>query len=153
MDYWRKVFTTRFNVLKNEQGLTQEKLAEKIGVTQGTVGHWLRGERTPGSMEVFRKIESALTLAPGQLTQPEPSNNELPVLATENETPYSPTLDADAVEKATAFLIEQIGVDGIEKQGAAWTAKTIIFLYDLFSDPESARLKEATIIRMIGKIE
>lgn len=30
-----------------ELGLTQEKLAERLGVTQGGVGHWIRGRNNP----------------------------------------------------------------------------------------------------------
>lgn len=31
-----------------ESGVTQEKLAEKLGKTQGAIGHWLNGRREPG---------------------------------------------------------------------------------------------------------
>ena len=30
-----------------ELGITQEKLAEELGMTQGGIGHWLRGSRHP----------------------------------------------------------------------------------------------------------
>lgn len=33
-------------------GITQEKLAEELGVTQGGIGHWLRGARNPSLAEI-----------------------------------------------------------------------------------------------------
>lgn len=38
-----------------ELDITQEKLAERIGVTQGAVGHWLRRERQP-KLETMNRI-------------------------------------------------------------------------------------------------
>ncbi|PWB32408.1 Cro/Cl family transcriptional regulator [Pseudomonas sp. SDI] len=43
MDKWITLVKSRMRELK----LTQEKLAERMGVTQGAVGHWLRKEREP----------------------------------------------------------------------------------------------------------
>lgn len=44
-----------------ERGITQEKLAEHIGVSQGGVAHWLSGRREP-SLEVISKVLNYLGL-------------------------------------------------------------------------------------------
>ncbi len=43
MENWI-AFLTRY---KDEHHLNQDKLAERLGMTQGGVGHWLRGTRRP----------------------------------------------------------------------------------------------------------
>lgn len=43
MKKWNELAKARMR----ELGLTQEKLAERLGVTQGGVGHWIRGRSTP----------------------------------------------------------------------------------------------------------
>ncbi|WP_148292394.1 LexA family protein, partial [Escherichia coli] len=35
-----------------ELGITQEKLAEELGMTQGGIGHWLRGSRHPSLSDI-----------------------------------------------------------------------------------------------------
>ncbi len=46
-----------------ELKITQEKLGERIGVTQGAVGHWLRNERRP-KLETMNQILVVLGLPP-----------------------------------------------------------------------------------------
>ena len=60
MEEWRSRFRQRFSELKTKQGLTQEKLGDCMGVTQGTIGHWLRGRRTPETLEQFRSLARCL---------------------------------------------------------------------------------------------
>lgn len=43
MKKWNELAKARMR----ELGLTQEKLAERLGVTQGGVGHWIRGRNNP----------------------------------------------------------------------------------------------------------
>ncbi|NER62546.1 helix-turn-helix domain-containing protein [Pseudomonas sp. MAFF212428] len=43
MKKWNELARARMR----ELGLTQEKLAERLGVTQGGVGHWIRGRNNP----------------------------------------------------------------------------------------------------------
>lgn len=43
MENWI-AFLTRY---KDEHGLSQDDVAERLGMTQGGVGHWLRGTRRP----------------------------------------------------------------------------------------------------------
>lgn len=46
--HWNELAKTRLNTL----GMTQAQLAEKMGVTQGAMGHWLNGRRSPSLAEV-----------------------------------------------------------------------------------------------------
>lgn len=46
--------------------LTQQAAAQRLGVTQGTVGHWLTGRRRPG-LEHLDHLASVLGVAPSQL--------------------------------------------------------------------------------------
>lgn len=48
---WHELARSRMK----ELGVTQEKLAEELGMTQGGIGHWLRGSRHP-SIEEIAKI-------------------------------------------------------------------------------------------------
>lgn len=54
---WRQLAKTRMKQL----GLTQERLAETLGKTQGAIGHWLNGRREPG-IEDIAAIMKALDL-------------------------------------------------------------------------------------------
>ncbi|HBO7420462.1 XRE family transcriptional regulator [Pseudomonas aeruginosa] len=45
------------------QGITQEQLAERIGKTQGAVGHWLNERREPGLADINQML-SVLGLPP-----------------------------------------------------------------------------------------
>lgn len=55
MDKWIALVKQKLR----ELGLSQEQLAERIGVTQGGVGHWLRGTRTP-KVDMMNKALVAL---------------------------------------------------------------------------------------------
>ncbi|MFQ6572073.1 S24 family peptidase [Pseudomonas sp. UM16] len=65
MDNWTELVKARMRELK----VTQEHLAERIGVTQGAVGHWLRGEREP-KLRVLNQILVELGFAPLQIVYP-----------------------------------------------------------------------------------
>lgn len=64
---WRKRLVERFSHLKRTEGITQEWLAERVGVTQGTIGHWLNGRRSPDSLEDYEKLASAIGMHPAEL--------------------------------------------------------------------------------------
>lgn len=51
---------------RTQQGLSQAKLAEKLGVSQTAIFYWESGSREP-DIETIGKIENALTIPPGQL--------------------------------------------------------------------------------------
>lgn len=65
MDKWTDLVKARMRELK----VTQENLAERIGVTQGAVGHWLREEREP-KLRVLNQILVEVGLPPLQMVFP-----------------------------------------------------------------------------------
>lgn len=50
-----------------ELGVTQERLAEQLGVTQGAVAHWLGGRREP-DLDTIGRVLRALDLPPLSVT-------------------------------------------------------------------------------------
>lgn len=64
---WRARFRNRFEQLKRESGLTQDQLATAVGVSQGTIAHWLNGRRTPDTLEQYEKLAAALGWHPAHL--------------------------------------------------------------------------------------
>lgn len=57
----RKKFGKRVQKLRKERGLTQEKLAELIGVDRSYMGFIERGERNP-TLDKISKITKALNV-------------------------------------------------------------------------------------------
>lgn len=57
MKKWNELARDRMK----ETGVTQEKLAERLGVSQGGIGHWLSGRREP-SLERINDVLSELGL-------------------------------------------------------------------------------------------
>lgn len=53
-----------------QQGITQDQLAERIGKTQGAVGHWLNGRREPGLADINQML-SVLGLPPLGIQMPQ----------------------------------------------------------------------------------
>lgn len=51
------------------QGISQELMAERLGVTQGAVGHWLNGKREP-KLETINRMLELLSLPPLTMTAP-----------------------------------------------------------------------------------
>ena len=64
MKPWVMRFKKRFDYLKAEEGLTQDSLAEAVGVTQPAVSHWLHGRRDPDTLEQCQKLADHLGVAP-----------------------------------------------------------------------------------------
>ena len=56
---WRERFAQRFAAL----GLTQEQLSEKLGVSPGTIGHWLSGRRTPANLKTYQRLAEAMGIS------------------------------------------------------------------------------------------
>ena len=56
---WRERFARRFSAL----GLTQEQLSEKLGVSPGTIGHWLSGRRTPSNLKTYQRLAEAMGIS------------------------------------------------------------------------------------------
>jgi len=51
--HWNELAKVRLNTL----GMTQAELSEKMGVTQGAMGHWLNGRRNPSLAEVGQMFD------------------------------------------------------------------------------------------------
>lgn len=47
--------------------MTQESLAVQMGLTQGTIGHWLNGRRSPDTLADYEKLAVALEMHPAEL--------------------------------------------------------------------------------------
>jgi phage repressor protein C with HTH and peptisase S24 domain len=62
MKNWNELAKAKMKTLK----ITQESLAERLGVTQGAVAHWLSGRREPDLQTLGRLLE-ALGLPPLQI--------------------------------------------------------------------------------------
>jgi transcriptional regulator with XRE-family HTH domain len=61
--HWNELAKTRLAAL----GMTQAELSEKMGVTQGAMGHWLNGRRSPSLAEVgamFQILISGASINP-----------------------------------------------------------------------------------------
>lgn len=59
MKKWNDAVRARMEAL----GLSQEELAERLGVTQGAIGHWLTGRREP-KLEIINQALAAVGLPP-----------------------------------------------------------------------------------------
>ncbi len=57
-----KIICKRIKKYRNEKGLTQEDLAEKVGVSRVYIGYVEQGRNTP-SLEVLEKIAKALKVS------------------------------------------------------------------------------------------
>lgn len=64
---WQKRFRERYYLLKLTEGLTQKMLADQIGVSQLTTGHWLRGKTAPDSIDLYNNLSKAIKLHPAKL--------------------------------------------------------------------------------------
>tara|TARA_Y100000310_G_C20235277_1_gene602130 strand:- start:30 stop:227 length:198 start_codon:yes stop_codon:yes gene_type:complete len=49
-----------------ERGITQQDIADMLGVTRGAVGHWLCGRREP-TLSQFIELSDALEVSAGYL--------------------------------------------------------------------------------------
>ena len=58
--------TKRLKELRNEHGLSQEQLAERLGVTRQTVSNWETGITSPNS-RVLEKLSQIYGVSPGVL--------------------------------------------------------------------------------------
>lgn len=57
-----KTICKRIKKFRNEMGLTQEELAEKVGVSRVYIGYVEQGRNTP-SLEILEKITKALRVS------------------------------------------------------------------------------------------
>lgn len=59
----------RLHEIRQHAGLSQTRLAEMSGVTQGAIGHWENGKRIPGAPELYR-LADALGVSCDEFRQP-----------------------------------------------------------------------------------
>lgn len=70
MKTWNEAVKAKMQTLD----ISQERLAELLGVTQGAVGHWLTGRREP-KLEVINQILEAVGLQPLAVREDDPGSN------------------------------------------------------------------------------
>ncbi|EJO48750.1 LexA family protein [Enterobacter sp. SST3] len=112
--HWNELAKARLAVL----GMTQAELSEKMGVTQGAMGHWLNGRRSPSLAEVgtiFKILEiSGATLNPdGTFTVADDLTH--PPVKQQYEYPLFTTLQAGQFAQGTALT---------ERDSLQWVAST-----------------------------
>lgn len=135
--------------------MTQAKLAEMLDLSQGAIASWVNGSHSPRNVKQFRALETALKLPAGILTAPDTIR--------EDPTSYMQTgtdqqrdqhaIDVDAVEKALDAMISVYGLDYMKNKGAAWSAKTIIMLYDLLTQTATSGLTTEQIEKILKVTE
>lgn len=95
MEKWTDLAKSKMRELK----VTQERLAERLGVTQGAIGHWLSGRREP-SIEVINKILRELGLPALSVQGPSTGNTE-EAPANRGNIPLISWVQAGAFQEAT----------------------------------------------------
>ena len=71
----KEIFSERLSELLMEKNMTQKQLAEKAGITEAAVSHYLRGDRKPRS-PVLLRIANALDTTPEYLSGRSTENPE-----------------------------------------------------------------------------
>jgi transcriptional regulator with XRE-family HTH domain len=61
MDKWIELVKAKMSELK----ITQTELAERVGMSQGGIGHWLNKRREPGITEMNRVLKALGMDLPG----------------------------------------------------------------------------------------
>ena len=100
-----------------ELSVTQESLAEKIGVTPGGLGHWLNGRRDP-SLDIIAKILKELRLnklilnSDGSLEYPSLQNTvPSPELSYKSSFPVISAVQAGAwTEACEPYSLKQLRI-------------------------------------------
>lgn len=67
METWRERLSSRLRYLKDRDGLTQQGLADRLGVAQSTVAGWLHGRREPETLQQFERLAEAVECHPAWL--------------------------------------------------------------------------------------
>lgn len=67
METWRERLSARLRHLKATDGMTQQKLADQLGVAQSTVAGWLHGRREPETLKQFEDLAAAIQVPPSWL--------------------------------------------------------------------------------------
>lgn len=117
MNDWTLLAKAKMKELK----LTQERLAEILGVTQGAVAHWLGGRREP-DLQTIAAILNVLGLPPLKITQP---GDELSAPRTPTEADYAliPQLSAIGTGGDSGHLNDHVEVKGGLAFKREWLAR------------------------------
>lgn len=107
MEKWTDLAKSKMRELK----VTQERLAERLGVTQGAIGHWLSGRREP-SIDVINKILRELGLPALSVQGPSTGNTEeapanrgnIPLISWVQAGSFQEATEAYAPGMAEAYL-------------------------------------------------
>jgi transcriptional regulator with XRE-family HTH domain len=118
---WRTLFRARFYELRELGEITQESLADRVGVSQGTVSSWLTGSKEP-RLKRLTKIEQALGLPPNTLVASKTAEHQQPFVAA--------LLDVPAIEAALIGL-EQARAAGTLPADTATQARIFARAYSL----------------------
>ncbi len=89
----RNPFSVRLEGLLKSRGITQKELAQKSGVTEAAISHYMKGDRTPRSA-VLSKIAMVLGTTSDYLMEGVPQNYI-------NEIGYAKRLIARNVDQMT----------------------------------------------------
>jgi len=63
----------RLRELREAAGLTQEELADKVGIYQGTISDHERGKATRIDLSLIERLADALEVEPGELFERVPA--------------------------------------------------------------------------------
>ena len=77
-------FCKRLKNIMLEQGLTQQRLADKIGVGQQLISFWVTGKQKP-TVTSLKKIAEALNVPLNYFFENSDNNNDVAILKLKNE--------------------------------------------------------------------
>lgn len=55
---WRDILQEAFEIAQKRDGLTQDRLADRLGVSQQTISNWITGARTPSIANFNRMMQA-----------------------------------------------------------------------------------------------
>lgn len=124
---------TRVERRMAELGLTQEDVADKVGLSRGAIGHYLTGRRQP-PLNQFAKLAAALGVSPSWLQfgtseteQTQQPKDLIPILSwkqTNNLRAQDEINDGEAKEYVPHFYTDQPNWYALRVNGDSMTAPT-----------------------------
>lgn len=100
MNTWNEQAKARMR----ERQISQEQMAERMGVTQGAIGHWLNGRREP-KLEVINRMLELLDLPPLVVSSAANAGEDGALV-------HEGKLEPQAFRRAPMKGIAQLGPDG-----------------------------------------
>lgn len=110
----KKTIGYRIKEALYETGVTQEDLAQKMGVTQGLITHWVTGRKIP-TLESLQRVAEALNLSLEYFINMKKENKEKPLKVVPTETTLIPILGTSSATKEKFILEEKEGFLPIAK--------------------------------------